>query len=1082
MNRRDSEFLEIYVGMPVAHLSEQKLLDALAHFAEATSTPLIALANFEFGGRQFDFVVIAQNRVTVVDAKFSAFPVRGKINGIWEHLLPGRNWLPLTNGYQQVLDRKNLLRNSMSGAASGFYPEAAVVFTDAPPQGSDLTKGDFKVEVYHDLRPFIASLKNDRSNPWSFEDWRKWAQTQNLSRMSLPEAINHEPASFLRRYREAFAAEYGPQAGSWIPENEEQRALIGQELAQSPGIYIRGPSGCGKTLMMKAAAVALAETGIPVIFLQGKDISSTLPDALRTEIGLIGDVSYDDFRRAIKATSEPLCIFLDGINEMPATALARTLRGVATLARRLGARVVVSGQQSCPEQLPALKTLNVSRPGNELKQKIATAASGPLSPAATQLLTLVQSGFEAAITGELQHDLGPTLIRSHLIEQYIRKRLPRNSRALAAALGALASQMFGHLAFSMTEPSFDDLMLARGLTDEDFETLFASGLIERRGGRVSFSHEMVFYGSASRAYSREARTNAMAVAAVLNTAFGEPLALDVIAGADDDTIVLAILENIQNPQLLAQVAASEAGQVAAAAAEKLLRSALILIADEVAVLALQITDTGISWASEPEYTLPEKARLGALGLMFNQGLFVDEYMNLCRDMDARLKAERVRLLAEPDKPKISVKSQAFALAYLGHYGGRNVGFTMMVRASQPMFERKARSNWLQHRPLLELTSGELYAVTERAWLFCEGDENYFCRQIADVIETRLAVEPYHVQLSLMHNAGFVRDASDAAIRRLVEAIQSLDTDKLGLAISTSVVDALKHLGALDDEAEEARASIRDQVVSAVLAPEDEDARDTALWIYGCQFDHPYDHIFYEEIAALPPEQKQILLLRAFRADRLRQSFSLVFIMREIAEQDNPAHAPLFKRFAICPQINPMWQDEIGSFVLAIRFLVRHRSGLPDAPSGNDSERCFSFLRDIVAAVESRTPEAMVHAASAWRNLLTLPAALVMTNLRDIAQEGLSRGGYYRVSTVFPLVELGDLFPGDLLAIARRFVQGREPAKCDRGFNQQQATDYACQIVGKLGDRGDLGALRSVISISEFSRSAIAAIAEIERRA
>lgn len=1067
--------------MPVAHRSEQKLLAAFAHFAETSSTPLIALANFELGGRQFDFVVITKNRVTVVDAKFSALPVRGEINGTWEHLLPGRNWSPLTNGYQQVLDRKNLLRNSMASGVSGFYPEAAVVFVDALLQGSDLTKGDFKADVFHDLQPFIASLKKDRSNPWSFEDWRKWARAQNLSRMSMPEAVNHEPASFLRRYREAFAAEYGPQAKSWIPENEEQRASIEQELAQSPGIYITGPSGCGKTLMMKAAAVALAETGVPVIFLQGKDISSTLPEAFRTEMGLVGDVSFEDFCRAIKETSEPLCIFLDGINEVPAMALTRTLRGVATLARRLGARVVASGQQSCPEQLPALKTLNVSEPGIELKQRIATAASGPLSPAATQLLTLVQTGFEAAMTGELQHELGPASTRSNLIEQYIRKRLTRNSRPLAAALGALASQMFAQFAFSLTEPSFDDFMLARGLNDEDFKTLFASGLVERRGGRVSFSHEMLFYGSASRAYSREAGANAIFVAAILNTAFGEPLALDVIAGADDEEVILAVLESIQNPQLLAQVAAGEAGQVASAAAEKLLRSALVVIADEVALLGLQITDMSISWASEPQYTLPEKARFGALGLLFNQGLFIEDYMNLCRDMDARLKAEGVRLWAEPIKPKTSVKSGGFSLAYLGLYGGRSVGFTIMIRASQPLFDRKARSKWLQNRSLLELTSGELYAVTERTWLFCEGDDDNFCRQLADIIETRLSAEPYHVQLSLLHNAGFVRDASDAATNRLVEAIQSLDTNDLGLVISTSVVDALKHLGALDDEAEEARTSIKDQVASAVLAPEDEDARETALWIYGSQFDHPYDHIFCEEIAALAPEQKQILLLRAFSADRLRQSFSLMFIMREIAEQDSPAHAPLFSRFAVSPQTNPMWQDEIGSFVLATRFLIRHVVALPNAPLGSDNEKCFSFLRDIVAAVESRTSEANELAAAAWRNLLMLPPALVMTNLRDVAQEGLNRRGYDRVSKVFPPIELSDLFPANLLAIARRFVQGREPAKCDRGFSQQQGTDYACQVVGKLGDRGDLGALRSVLSISDFSRSAIAAIAEIERR-
>lgn len=68
--------------------------------------PLLVLANFELSGRQFDFVIITAGRVVVVEAKSSAFPVRGEINGSWEYATADGQWVPATNGYQQVLQRK----------------------------------------------------------------------------------------------------------------------------------------------------------------------------------------------------------------------------------------------------------------------------------------------------------------------------------------------------------------------------------------------------------------------------------------------------------------------------------------------------------------------------------------------------------------------------------------------------------------------------------------------------------------------------------------------------------------------------------------------------------------------------------------------------------------------------------------------------------------------------------------------------------------------------------------------------------------------------------------------------------------
>jgi Nuclease-related domain len=243
----------IFIGAPIEHDSERKLLAATVQKLEEQHIPFIALANVQICGRQVDCIVATAMGVSVVEVKSSYLPVRGDLNGDWERFHATGEWRPYTNGYHQTLGAKNALRSAMTTVKpiGGFYPDGHVVFTSGLSEGSQLTNGDFKVAVVT-LDEFLSSLNVQRSTPWSLNEWRVFAAKLGLRPVSISEAIasgeEQKAAEILRQYNEAVAAEYGKDTARWLPENTEQQENLLASAANGAGCFVTGASGWGKRL------------------------------------------------------------------------------------------------------------------------------------------------------------------------------------------------------------------------------------------------------------------------------------------------------------------------------------------------------------------------------------------------------------------------------------------------------------------------------------------------------------------------------------------------------------------------------------------------------------------------------------------------------------------------------------------------------------------------------------------------------------------------------------------------------------------------------------------------------------------
>lgn len=298
-----------------------------------------------------------------------------------------------------------------------------------------------------------------------------------------------------------------------------------------------------------------------------------------------------------------------------------------------------------------------------------------------------------------------------------------------------------------------------------------------------------------------------------------------------------------------------------------------------------------------------------------------------------------------------------------------------------------------------------------------------------------------------------------------------------------MIDALKILGALDDEGEGQRAAIHDEVAAVIGGADGDDIRQQALSVYTRMFDHPFDWIYAEEVCALPEETQRLLYRRAFQADGIGDSMSVRYLAQRIAEYEKASDAPLFSNLARLPsQTNPMSQDEMAAFVLAVRFLARHAAPLPIVEAENDAQQCMVLIRTLVYAAESGRDADREQARAAWEQLHALRPQRVIGCLAEI-NEPLAASHVAERPPNYPALNLVDVFPADLLTVSRKLVdEGVPPTPYHRVGFRDRDLHFAFSVIAKCGDRSDLGRLRRVSANHPFAQRAIEVIWVIETTA
>ncbi|WP_315770942.1 MULTISPECIES: NERD domain-containing protein [unclassified Bradyrhizobium] len=1080
---------KVFIGAPIDHESERKFLSFVVSWLDQKGIPSIVLANIELEGRQIDFVIATDNSVSVVEVKASRLPIRGNLNGPWARLSASGEWKDYTNAYQQAVGAKNRLRDAMQSvkAVGSFRPDGYVVFTSPIPKGSAVTPGNFKA-VVTTLDLFPGQIKLMGVSPWSMSDWEAFARSLKLSWVTLEQAIagsqRREEADLIRRYTQAVAAEYGRDGRSWVPETEEERAELMNAAAADAGCFISGPSGCGKSLMAKWLAARLAQEGHPIFFIAAKNFTGSWAESLRKEVGLLIDCEPANLYRAVARSDGPVFLIVDGLNEF-GPAAPEALRGIRALARRMGALLVVTDQHAKPEVFAGLRGVVVARPSTKLKERIAQSVGGELTPIALDVLRAVRSGIEASLVGQIGCDLKADVTRLLLIDQYIRKRLAGQARAGSLGLRRLAALLHAQVAFSLAEPDFDDFMRSQGLGFAECDALFTSGLLVRRAGRISFSHEMILNACAAVDLARAATKNPVDFGQRLSTPILEPIAGDIVTAIEDAAASRSVFSQVISSSLLGDAASGHFGPIAASTAWNLLNEVAEACVSELRNARLVLSKSGgsvrIGWddATRREWTSPEKARLGAIGRLAVHGPGLEIFLGLCAEMDARLATERRRWAEFAREERYPLRSQAFALTYYGF--GESIGFTIVARSTQRGLQPPSKEAQAFPIKLRELTSGQLHFFLDGRRVFFGGADSEFAEDLICLFRERFRWEPYHVQLIMLDSIGFARGAPQEVLDRLIEAVNALEVNPGNWGINSSIIDALKSLGALDSDAEESRAQVKAELASVLIDDGDAVDNDLALSLCLRMFDHPFDYIYAEEIYGLDEEVRRRLYRRALRASDIKSSMSLDWLAKKVASFGDPLDVALLRPLTGLPsKTNPFAQDEWRAFAIAIRFLGRYRAEVEPVEPMTPEEVCLVEIRSLIYAIEAKQSVDVEKARHAWVRLHEMPAQLVVGCLSEV-QEALL-GQYCQGDRVnaFPPLDLAAAYRADCVAVSRRFIDdGSDAQFYHRGAHSETGVSFAFDIVGIYGDRSDVERLRLRSQAHHFARYALPTLRRLE---
>ncbi|MGO9358301.1 MAG: NERD domain-containing protein [Xanthobacteraceae bacterium] len=1085
----ESTETKIYIGGQIDHASERKFLAFIVSWLEEQKIPSVILANVEIDGRQIDCIVATACSVSVVEVKTSRLPIRGDINGSWSRLSASGEWKNYTNAYQQTVGAKNRVRDAMQAAkpVGDFYPDGYVVFTSPIPKGSEVTPGNFKALVTT-IDLFPRQIKTAGASPWVITDWEAFARTLKLSLVTLNQAIADVEArkalDLLKHYADAVASEYGRDGERWLPETEEQRDELMNAAVADAGCFVSGPSGCGKSLMAKWLAAKFSAEGHPAFFLAAKNFIDSWAGTLRREVGLLADCASADLYRAVARSDRPVFLIVDGINEFGAAA-AEALRGVRALARRMEARLIVTGQDEKPEEFGGLRSVSIARPSLELKRRIAQSVGGDLTPTALEVLRAVGSGIEARLVGQIGGDLKANATRLLLVDQYIRKRLGEHARAGSFGLRRLANTLHAQVAFSMAEPIFDEFMRAQGLSFAECDKLFTADLVVRRAGRVSFSHEMILNACAAFDLAQTAATNPESFGQRLSTPILEPISGDVIAAIEDASVCRAVLSEVMSSSLLAEAVGGHFGPIATSTALELLKETTDACIAEIRSARLALSKDGdavrIEWeeGSRHKWTFAEEARLQAVGCRAVLGPGIEIFLNLCAEMDARLASERLRWADFARQEQYPIRSQSFALTYYGF--GKSIGFTEVARSTQRGFEPLSEEYKAYPFKLEQITSGQLHFLMEGRRVFFDGDDSRFAEDLIYLFRERFRWEPYHVQLVMLNSIGYARRAPQELIDRLVEAINALEVKPGNWGINSSVIDALKMLGALDGDAEDSRAQVKAELASVLVDDDAAADNDLALSLCMRMFDHPFDSIYAEEIYDLDEEVRRRLYRRALRASDVKSSTSLSWLVKEVASFADPEDASLLRPLTGLPsRTNPFVQEEWGAFAVATRFVGRHHAELEPIDSTTPEERCLVELRSLIYAVEAKHEADAMDARLAWQRLHQMPAQLVVGCLSEVQTALFERSYQADRVEAYPPLDLAGAYPLDCLTVSRRFIDDGTNAQFYHQVpDNESSMSFAFNTVGVYGDRSDVERLRSRSGAHRFARHALAALKRLD---
>ena len=1088
--------LRIFIGEPIQHRSELDCLKEVCEVLTRAGRWAYIFANFHAAGRQIDLVVFTEHSTAVIEAKGYFHPVRGGTNGQWEQLGP-YGVRKIGNAYSQAWNARLALRDEIQrGHPVDGYPNGFVIVTPGIPEGSEISS-DFKVTIAG-----LDSLKHELSRPsgtlMTPARCQELAKQLGLEPVSSPTAAMDLQALEVERtynnYADAFRTFYEPVASALIADKyscdearlgpAEARLLV---TASNSTILIRGPSGCGKTLLATSSAISCLRSGDVPLFVAGRNFEGDFQKLLDKEVALLGVGSARSLVRAAKLLNKRIVLFLDGYNECQQDFQLSLTRSLWAFAVRNGASVVVSTQHELVRQnLLTIQTILVSHPSAELKACLADVKRSAAGTENLQsLLRVANSGLEATLIGQVGTALQVGASRFRLFDTYARTKLGKSASEGVRILSAFADALITKACFSLSIREFDRLCDGQNLTQLDRVQLSKSGLLDLRGDRVSFIHELFFSAYSAEAAIRSAREEVQEILAMLASPRHHASKKFIIGALEDDLILHQVIDEIEDHDLLYACSTGECGLTAQSITSNKIAAMLDAMVLEAKDLEFRIVGEGwhaveMSPGTQHVELRNFDAYICAIGDALMSGRHLEPVLSACRYADEAIARFTEANVAEAKSKKIPLKHDTFSAAYVMHRGAAISQLVNFVHSGGLSFRRQEGRGFslaIHDAWQLARTPGEFYFLIGLT-KFTEQHK----KTVPHVVRLLQNVRnhPYHLQLDLIDFSGHFRDADDSYRTQIIEALQAA-LNKLGVMMNTVIFEALSGLGALDEEEENHIPVIREEIQSA-LSCDSEESNSEAWGIFSRQFDHPFDSAYWEEIQGLDEASKKRLLTKACRGAQVPYISFVGILIRQLAEFNDLCVAPEIMRWTSLPdKTSCMPQGAVEVFFNAHEALGRLGVALPTSHVGETEAddallacgRLFYWANRADAKDLETSPN-------------TLPAQLVLRqNCRQSGAGALQLTVSSMLSADGTHASLVRNYPNLAADVCRKALACREEqvSYFEHGFksDQDSIACFAIQVLGECGTQADATMLRGFCDHQVLGTASLGAIRNIEQR-
>jgi hypothetical protein len=732
----------------------------------------------------------------------------------------------------------------------------------------------------------------------------------------------------------------------------------------------------------------------------------------------------------------------------------------------------------------------VLEPNLAVKRAIAKLPNAMSSTeSAEELLSAVRSSLEAAIIGHVGLRVAPGTSRYALFDTYLRERLKDCAVDAISMLARVGRWLVDNVSFSMSLRDFDRLAEACQWPSARSKQLLSANILHHRGDRVSFSHELYFNVCSAEAVVRQCGNDAkQLLVAVLAPKHANYKAL-VLGAIDNTNLLHSVLEGLEDADLVVSCVTGECGEYAKDWACNRCTHVLRAIEDECRSVRFRI-DEG-AWmevAAQPDslrtWRKQERAILTALSGLLARGKYLDEIFGIVAIMEEKLDEEFFSLRQELAQKKLSLRHALFAVGFNNQNSDiaitRIIAWADLQRIDSAGSELVSITEWALSKLHDEsISNGQLLMVLKL--LKSSGRRGFPFALLPKLIRERWRTAPYFLLLALLDTARCAWDATEEEKANIVEAVNQIKTKNLW--ISTSVIDALKGLGALDDP--EYHQVVRSELEEVLTNPENPESWSLAQSLYVRQFDHPYDAAYWEVIHALPDLKRKEFLKCAVRAKNDFRMFISCMISDLAKFHDRDTGSCIAHWTELPPKDNVMIQDAVEAFVISHVALGLLQYPLtPKEYSGSNEDNAMMACGEIYYWSNrqdlSRGAQA-AKCAQAWQLLSQHEHGVSLAALEEC--EGKFRGGFSEVLGAEGVERsIAERFPDEVAEICRHAIADGIAQRARHPWTKQdELIGFAISVLGDRGKIIDLTLLRDRVDHPVLGKQAVSAIRRLDER-